>query len=1609
MTDGGSTRARWATDLRAVLTVHRRNVHRVLILAAILIVALVAGMLLTLVLARPSLQSLTDTAAEGTRLATWQLLLASSWALVPVALMFGAGVAYIGMILRYADGAHTGRAVLDGHAWRTTLRRLPQAAGVVLAVGTCAVVTAGLAPIISVVALLALAATPIVRRQWPSTRWPSMPRLAWMAVPFVAAVIVAARGAMALPEVFLAGRGTRDALQAGWQRTRGQIRSVAPVLVAAAVAAMAGMWTLIALGMPIGSRTFAVVLEMSGTVLFAPLPIVALLVMYRATGGTSAPTATPPRLGEPGPVMPSVLSFALLATLVVPSASPAHAAGTETTTVTVTSPAPAATWTFGDAVSVTGTVTPDVGGAHPTGTVTLWVERDVAELGDPANWDGPVDVGSETLAAGDEGAFTFDGSTLPGGDLRLQVRYAPDDDVHAASESVAVEVTVNRRNLITDISTDPSPRDNPTTDEITVGDTIDVIVEIPDEGGNPDEGVIDAAPLEQVEFLHGTTDELTDAIGSATLVKVGSVYRATIEYLVTARLTYFGARVLDGETNYFIPPSPTNITRDEVDPAASSVELIAPAEVEYGGEATFHVDVTGPTGVPVAGQVVFQDDSGGGGFTDFGDPHTLTDGEVEVTFCASTDDEVCPPGGSPRLDFADEEAEALQIRARYVPTGIGGGTNALLESTSAAHTIAIDDLGLGICKDIELSPRIVDEHGQPEGFADPRILTASNCEDGGHLGGTAIALDAAPANGFELVEWRFEGRQVSTDERFVLRLPVDEWEDHRVEVYYQPVCHSIEIDITGSGGIWRSPHAVTNPLQWTDGDCELEDGTRGARHLSEVSLAVRSELNPTTDEFDVLYDFGPLAIDHDLSSDTPSALRASVHSLTFTADRDIVVPFEFGPVCRTVLTPATELGGAQLLTAPDCASPDGAGYTRNAAVTASVRIDDTSAVLAGWLRNGQPLAGSGPDPQVTFAVAATPTTTIEPEFTSCHTIEVFVDSIAARGRGGTAEVRTIPEANCFDGSERWLDGSTVTLRPLGSGSFRFGGWSDPDGEEGLSVRGTVFEDPEVRFGGPWPGDRRVVMDEPLVTTAHFYMEDAPCSTIRVLAPPGVEARFPDSGCGPGRYENDAKRRMFGRSDPVTRAEYDSDAGLFNFPETPLLMEVVADDLLTSTGWVTMTQSFEQGLPWRTLPLPFDCEPPPVQQGGNGSWEKTGAIQCLMSVRGDLTITLNHCQALEPTVNITRAGDDSGRVFSPRQLGLDDHHWITGTVSQSSSCAHPDARNPFLWHPDREVTLRAQAPALGFEFLDWGHVDFDTGVELFFGEDPAEGRAPLGVNVLTNNQRPTIRATVNYRAHCGTLNLGSNLRVEDSTPNCPGNTFSEQSYLVGSFVQVAADRTRGGRSFDRFEGVVANTTGLNDDNRPSALVLVRGDMNVRAVYPTGEDRFVSALATVGKLTLAVGALATLAGVAVACPPCGVALTALTASVFLLDLIPGMGGMATAALDLINPLSVLECAARWGFGTTGSGGSSDVSGVTATGATTIRSVRFAYEASTEGTGRAIGTITARGTTAVVGAGGQFVHGLYENRIDQVDVGYQTTEQLRDTATWNRCMNDKYRAAT
>src|SRR5690606_23260755 len=121
-----------------------------------------------------------------------------------------------------------------------------------------------------------------------------------------------------------------------------------------------------------------------------------------------------------------------------------------------------------------------------------------------------------------------------------------------------------------------------------------------------------------------------------------------------------------------------------------------------------------------------------------------------------------------------------------------------------------------------------------------------------------------------------------------------------------------------------------------------------------------------------------------------------------------------------------------------------------------------------------------------------------------------------------AEIHT--EFNCPDGTDRYMEGTEVTLvsgsgRNPDFGEYWFGVWSDSDQLGDLPTRGS---DPTRPL-------RTVVADGNFVATAHYYLENL-CSTIKVQTSyaPALDLtdfRVNDTGCGPGRYFDRAKGNL----------------------------------------------------------------------------------------------------------------------------------------------------------------------------------------------------------------------------------------------------------------------------------------------------------------------------------------------------------------------------------------------------------------------------------------------------------------------------------------------------
>lgn len=363
--------------LRDVITAHRGTWFRVVPFLALVLLGLVAGLTVALATAGSAAENLMGALTGAGENTDVNLLLAAvrtMWLPLLVALV--GGLIWLGVTIHFADGVVVDRRTRSSRAFGTVLRRSPGGALALLVFALTVLAAVAAAPALTVVGLVGLALTPAVRRWRPAARWPSLWTLAVLAVPFGLAFTLAVRWSTAMPEVWLTGRGTRRALRSSWERVRGHgLEAGVTIGLALAVTGLLS-WGLRSLVLLAGTGAGTqVTSELVGPLLLGPLPIVAIVVLYRRFDPTTPTAATiAPRRPAPAVSPVVVLVTALVATLTSPVASHASAQGAGTQPVSIIvqwdpDPPPAST-----PVTVDVFVMPDGTEIPPTGQVTVTVD-----------------------------------------------------------------------------------------------------------------------------------------------------------------------------------------------------------------------------------------------------------------------------------------------------------------------------------------------------------------------------------------------------------------------------------------------------------------------------------------------------------------------------------------------------------------------------------------------------------------------------------------------------------------------------------------------------------------------------------------------------------------------------------------------------------------------------------------------------------------------------------------------------------------------------------------------------------------------------------------------------------------------------------------------------------------------------------------------------------------------------------------------------------------------------------------------------------------------------------------------------------------------------------
>ncbi|MBI3409393.1 MAG: Ig-like domain repeat protein [Planctomycetes bacterium] len=235
---------------------------------------------------------------------------------------------------------------------------------------------------------------------------------------------------------------------------------------------------------------------------------------------------------------------------------------------------------FGDAVTLTATVTPTVNGVLPTGLVTF---KDVTV---PAT---PITLGTVSLAnvAGTAVAtFTTGATDFTGGTHTIVAVYAGDVNFNS-SNSANFAQTVNKHattSTITQSSANPSGAGQAVTFTVTVTPGVGAFV-----------------PTGTLTFMDGAT-----TLGTSTLLaNVGGVATATFTTSSLAEGSHTISAVYAGDTNF---SASTSANFSQVVLRASTTTLTSSLNPSpFGTSVTFTADVSGTGGTPT-GTVTFSVD-----------------------------------------------------------------------------------------------------------------------------------------------------------------------------------------------------------------------------------------------------------------------------------------------------------------------------------------------------------------------------------------------------------------------------------------------------------------------------------------------------------------------------------------------------------------------------------------------------------------------------------------------------------------------------------------------------------------------------------------------------------------------------------------------------------------------------------------------------------------------------------------------------------------------------------------------------------------------------------------------------------------------------------------
>ncbi|MFT4867089.1 MAG: hypothetical protein ACI8RE_003290 [Ilumatobacter sp.] len=547
----------------------------------------------------------------------------------------------------------------------------------------------------------------------------------------------------------------------------------------------------------------------------------------------------------------------------------------------------------------------------------------------------------------------------------------------------------------------------------------------------------------------------------------------------------------------------------------------------------------------------------------------------------------------------------------------------------------------------------------------------------------------------------------------------------------------------------------------------------------------------------------------------------------------------------------------------------------------------------------------------------------------CHTLTVRNDRLPnpdVIDDGLAAIASPITPANCPDGSNMYLTGTEVTVTATVNNPNVTMAWSDnltQDPADALSATIVVVDDVEV--------------------SPNFYLQSV-CSSLIIEDPLGLmqlDAALMDSwglsSCGDGFYVDSGKVMAQGTNSEVAGVERSS------YQDDGFYTRALQRTQTRFYSYLPLRLSNTSELASRGIDLPAFADA--KTWGGRGYMPECFPQTCSGPVTGNVHITAAVCQTIQLTGTVTVRDDPNETVYpltdvnsTTLMFGRDGtgtqqplRPWIT-SIGLEDPVPRYNSRGSFTGYvhsacesfenaepPGSALSVRAGVTVPGLYLAGWTD-EVNIPVTTDFGFEYQ--------TVLVAEESPAVQ-TVNaeFVAVCRTLTVGAGITVVDSPPNCPGSN----SYIVGSFVKVRAEEFLGADTYLRSprwtkqlyqfsDGIIAGSKTYVDPGTPGSepyyesYVYIDDDKSVGAKWRSENDGLEYALITSAKLIAGVVAIGLpVLLTSIVCAPCGMALGALATSAFLVDLIPGVDGQASAALDLINPTSFFQCVGKWGANT------------------------------------------------------------------------------------------------